>query len=1657
MDITGGADTTNLADKNIGVVATPAQKDDQGNVTQLGKLEIKLAKDLQGLNSVTTQTTDNDGNVINKTVQNGDGVTITPKGKTEDKDKISLTTNGLSNGGKQITYVASGLGDTKDISTITDSATLQNAVNVGDLQKVAAAHTAVTVNGSIEAPTVEANNTLGSYTGTDKGNLLLAQKKAENGKVTYDLKLNDTLNLGKVNSKNGDQTVAGVDGSVNVTGKTGASVNINGADGTIGLKGADGANALTVKSNNDASKVGVDGDKGTTRLSYDTKTTVDGTTTTTTHNLATMDDGQKYAGDVQATDAKSNVFGRKINEQTNVVGGVRNIADLSTANNVGVVSNGTDTLTIRLAKKLSGLTSVTTETKDAQGNVTNTTVQNGDGITITPQGKTEAKDKISLTTTGLSNGGKQITYVDSGLKDTAGNTVKLANASGDVLNNAVNVGDLKNAVSDVNGKHTKVTVEGGTSAGTTDYAGKNLKLKSTTENGQTTYDLKLADNLTLGSETTEDSTGKETTGVDGSLTVKGQNGSSVTLNGADGSIGLTGPKGSDGTNGTSISLSTTLNKATLDSNQNVKQGTEDKAPRIQYQYKDDNTTKTYYAATTDDGLKFAGDDSSKTVAKKLNETLQIRGDGTYDTATQKSNGNIVTSVDGDGIKVALSDNINLHKNGTLTLGGDTNGSAEDGTDPITIRHFNANALTVTGKDKDGNTVQSADGDYITGLDNKTWSVENPTYVSGRAVTEDQLKVVSDAVKNAATTAGKHTAITVNDKANATTAAVGTNDYGDYSSADKGNLLIAAKEKDGQTTYNIKLNDQLNIGKKGADGTDGKVTVDTKGGTTVIIGHDGDGKDGLFVRGNDGKDGKDAVSISGKDGVGHIGLTGPKGADGQTSAFVDIFTDYKTKTLNPDKNTTVDGKEKASRIVYKDDKGDHEVATMDDGLNFVGNDGQTVTRKLNSTLSLTGGITDAELKTASSKNLGVRKNAAGDGLEVVMTDTPDFTKVTIGGGTDTTQKIIIGEQTNGTKTNETGKYITGLDNTTWDKDNVVANRAATEGQLRDFAGSITNQSSGGGFALASEEKDASGNHLTVKQDLGKAIELKGDTTYKADGSVDKPGNIKTSVDNGSIKISLNKDVDLGPGGSVKTGATTINNAGVTTNKVQVGDISITKDGINGGSKQISNIASGLNGKTYDTTKDGQQNWNNAASIGDVHTITNDIKRNVTNVTDKVDKMDQHIGQIDQNVTQLQQDVHADRQYQGDDAAKGKLNVKFGSFLRLTGGADSNALTGEGNIGVIQQEKDGVTGLSVRLAKHLNLEKTTYATEENGEKHQTEVDSKGLTISHTDASGKANNIVVREDNVSMGGNQIHNVAPGSADDDAVNVSQLKKLGGEVSNVSRRVDRVGAGAAALAALHPQDFDPDDKWDFAVGYGNYRGANAAAVGAFYQPNEDTTLSIGGTVGGGENMINAGISFKFGQGNHVTNSRVAMAKEILALKDFVEKQNTMLQQQNAKIEKLEAMVGAASGTPVEAAAVKPQKHTLLFPDVPENHWAYSYVKKLSERGLLEGYPDGEFKGNRTLTRYEFAAIVARALENGAAADEDMQHMAEEFDTEIRELSLSRFRVDRVAGDDNDRHKIERVRVNDRDEEVQKKNGEKAKIYRDIYGEQIEKAAEAVK
>lgn len=271
------------------------------------------------------------------------------------------------------------------------------------------------------------------------------------------------------------------------------------------------------------------------------------------------------------------------------------------------------------------------------------------------------------------------------------------------------------------------------------------------------------------------------------------------------------------------------------------------------------------------------------------------------------------------------------------------------------------------------------------------------------------------------------------------------------------------------------------------------------------------------------------------------------------------------------------------------------------------------------------------------------------------------------------------------------------------------------------------------------------------------------------------------------------------------------------------------------------------------------------------------------------------------------------------------------------------------------------------------------------------------------------------------QITSVAAGTNDTDAVNVAQLKLLrnnvGGDITNIQnnitningniarldKRVNRGVAGSAALAALHPLDFDPDAKWDFAAGYGHYHNGNAAALGAFYRPNEDVQLSVGSTLGNGETVVNAGLSVKVGAHSNVSRSRLAIGKEVLELKKTVALQN-------AQIQKLTTLLNGVAGTNMKA------DRTTLFPDVPSNHWAYEAVSDLSRRGLVEGYPDGTFGGDRLLTRYEFAQIVYRALQNGVQVNEQL---VTEFSPE-----MALFRVDTVAKNHQGEPTIERVRVN---------------------------------
>lgn len=238
--------------------------------------------------------------------------------------------------------------------------------------------------------------------------------------------------------------------------------------------------------------------------------------------------------------------------------------------------------------------------------------------------------------------------------------------------------------------------------------------------------------------------------------------------------------------------------------------------------------------------------------------------------------------------------------------------------------------------------------------------------------------------------------------------------------------------------------------------------------------------------------------------------------------------------------------------------------------------------------------------------------------------------------------------------------------------------------------------------------------------------------------------------------------------------------------------------------------------------------------------------------------------------------------------------------------------------------------------------------------------------------------------------------SKDDVAEVNKQVSENSKRISQLGGRVDKVGAGAAALAALHPMDFDPDDKLSFAAGVGNYNGQSAAALGMFFRPDEKVMFSVGGTMGNGENMVNAGISFALDRTNHISNSRTALAREVIDLR--------------AQVAEMKAMLANRGLSSIDEDKLK------LFPDIPENHWAYEYVDKLADAGIIEGYPDGNFNGDRMMSRYEFAAMLYHAMQNGAQLD---SKIINEFMPE-----MGRIRVDRISGNDGDRHKIERVRVN---------------------------------
>ncbi|WP_337403357.1 ESPR-type extended signal peptide-containing protein [Dialister invisus] len=1049
------------------------------------------------------------------------------------------------------------------------------------------------------------------------------------------------------------------------------------------------------------------------------------------------------------------------------------------------------------------------------------------------------------------------------------------------------------------------------------------------------------------------------------------------------------------------------------------------------------------------GLRFDADNNSEKT-NKLGSKVTVNGDNNITTEITQT---------GEDTKIGVKLNEDIHVK-TVTA-----------TDTV-----KAGGVTMGSQTSGGTT-----GNYVTGLDNKTWNVTNPTAVSGRAATEDQLKTVTEAINNQSAAATDYRLVQNASSADGSYT-VDTNGDIDLTVEDKNHAGQKETVKLKDIASKSKLDDVIdkglqfdaNVGGVQTNKLGSKITVkgegtaadtdysgenlktfitqDPAGNTTIDVKMNKNLKvETIVATGENGKDGK--IGINGKDGVTtNISVTrdGKPGVDGA-----------------PGTTTT--------RIVYeKPDGTKEEVATLNDGMKYGGDTGAVIKKKLNEQVNVVGGITDENKLTTDdnigvvsdgSNNLKVRLAKALKGLESVTTgdtvmnnngitisngaagNTVSLTKNGLDNGGNKITNVAAGDVSanstdavNGSQLHEV-KTLAGQHTTVKAKD---ANVTVTEG---------TNAAGGKEYTVGL------GNKVTLGSDPSKQVSIDGTTgIIKAGdkvtidgttGNIDA-GKVKINGKDGTVNGLTNKTWD--PNNITSGQAATEDQLKAVDQKITNTSEELTKKGmdfagndgefhrnlgdkvtIKGEGTKAASEYSGENIKTFADAngnltvkmdknlktetivatgkngKDGKIGINGKDGVTTNISVTRDGKPGVDGapgttttriVYEKPDGTKEEVATLNDGM-----------KYGGDTGAviKKKLNEQ----VNVVGGiTDETKLTTEDNLGVVS---DGNNNLKVRMAKDL--------------KGLNSVTTNTLTVG---------DVKIDNSGINAGNKKITNVAAGdiSANStDAVNGGQLWKtnqtinnIGGAVNELGDRMDRVGAGAAALAALHPLDFDPDDKWDVAAGYGNYKDAHAVSVGAFYRPNEDTMFSVGGSFGGGENMVNAGVSVKLGQGNHVSTSKVAMAKEIVDLrdenKDLKKRLDTMEQKMNSILGILD--MGKKKD----------------FPDVPENHWAYEYVATLAGNGILEGYPDGMFSGDRTMTRYEFAAMFYRALKNGAPVDDNMDRAMNEFEPELRQIRLDRIRVDRISGKDNDRNKVERVRVNSEDD---KANND----YRDVYGSHI--------
>ena len=655
---------------------------------------------------------------------------------------------------------------------------------------------------------------------------------------------------------------------------------------------------------------------------------------------------------------------------------------------------------------------------------------------------------------------------------------------------------------------------------------------------------------------------------------------------------------------------------------------------------------------------------------------------------------------------------------------------------------------------------------------------------------------------------------------------------------------------------------------------------------------------------------------------------------------------------------------------------------------------------------------------------------GSQLHAVATEAGKHSKVVNGSNINVEETTVDGQKVYKVNLNNnimvgdvTGKYvsISGTNGTIEatgaiaTKDRVYADKGAKLADIDVTGNTISN----GGATLTlgamggMVSEFANGQGASVKL-FGDATIINGKVNVYNDGRIAGVAagiNDNDAVNVGQLKEAVeagNTDTHIKPGEYGVGADNTVNMDVVDKNGNKVDTVTIKDVAKASDVGDVNNIASDIKNQdgSHTTVVDAVNNLNN--KVGDLNYVEGGKGNYVTNgenTTTSIGKLDKALKDV------------ADTANQG-----WNLSTNGGEASKVAPGKTVD-FSGDKNINI---SNDG-TNVKVELNKDIDVDTVTANSVTTG---QTVMNNDGLKVgkdvSVTATAVTAGKTSISDEGVKVGdntyisdkglnanGQYITNVKAGEADTDAVNYGQLKDTNNRIdgvenqviSNTNRinklgsRVNKVGAGAAALAALHPMDFDPDDKLTFSAGYGNYAGENAAAIGAYYRPDEKVMFSVAGTVGNGENMVNAGVSFALDRTNHVSNSRTALAREVIDLRG-------QLAVMGAKMAKMEKAFGMLDET-----------KTKLFPDVPANHWAYEYIAKLAGNGYIEGYPDGNFGGDRLMTRYEFAAMLYRAIENGAALEEKI---IKEFEPE-----LGRIRVDRISGEDGDRDKIERVRVND--------------------------------